>query len=301
MPTPNRRDFLDPAVLARLIALPLHARHAMLGGVSGKHRSPVRGSSLEFAQYRKYVPGDDTRRLDWRTWGRSDRFYIKEFEADTNLRMCLILDGSGSMGFGKEGATRLDYARKICGTLAYLAAQQGDAVGLWSVNGKATSEIPAKRGASHLGLVLDQLHNAKAAGETRLASTLHEAAEKISGRALVIIVSDLFLPPIELKSALQHLRFRKHDTAVFHLLDQAELDFDFDRPARFVDMEGGEPLLADPSLVARQYREAIRLYLAEMDEVIRTTGVDYLRVKLHEKYDDVLARFLLGRTPKGGR
>lgn len=301
MPTPNRRDFLDPAVLARLIALPLHARHAMLGNVSGKHRSPVRGSSLEFAQYRKYVPGDDTRRLDWRTWGRSDRFYIKEFEADTNLRMCLILDGSGSMGFGKEGATRLDYARKLCGTLAYLAAQQGDAVGLWSVNAKATAEIPAKRGASHLGLVLDQLNNAKAAGETRLASTLHEAAEKIPQRALVIIVSDLFLPPIELKSALQHLRFRKHDTAVFHLLDQAELDFDFDRPARFVDMEGGEPLLADPSLVARQYREAIRLYLAEMDEVIRTTGVDYLRVKLHEKYDDMLARFLLGRTPKGGR
>lgn len=301
MSTPNRRDFLDPAVLARLMALPLHARHAMLGSVSGKHRSPVRGSSLEFAQYRKYVPGDDTRRLDWRTWGRSDRFYIKEFEADTNLRLCLILDGSGSMGFGKEGATRLDYARKICGTLAYLAAQQGDAVGLWSVNGKATSEIPAKRGASHLGLVLDQLSNAKAAGETRLASTLHEAAEKIPQRALVVVVSDLFLPPIELKSALQHLRFRKHDTAVFHLLDQAELDFDFDRPARFVDMEGGEPVLADPSLVARQYREAIRLYLAEMDEVIRTTGADYLRVKLHEKYDDVLARFLLGRTPKGGR
>lgn len=301
MSTPNRRDFLDPAVLARLMALPLHARHAMLGSVSGKHRSPVRGSSLEFAQYRKYVPGDDTRRLDWRTWGRSDRFYIKEFEADTNLRLCLILDGSGSMGFGKEGATRLDYARKICGTLAYLAAQQGDAVGLWSVNGKATSEIPAKRGASHLGLVLDQLSNAKAAGETRLASTLHEAAEKIPQRALVVVVSDLFLPPIELKSALQHLRFRKHDTAVFHLLDQVELDFDFDRPARFVDMEGGEPLLADPSLVARQYREAIRLYLAEMDEVIRTTGADYLRVKLHEKYDDVLARFLLGRTPKGGR
>src|SRR5271155_2682680 len=114
-----KRSFLEPAVLARLLPLPLHARHAMLGSVSGKHRSPVRGSSLEFAQYRKYVPGDDTRRLDWRTWGRSDRFYIKEFEADTNLRLCLLIDTSGSMGFGPPRATRLDYARRIAGALGY--------------------------------------------------------------------------------------------------------------------------------------------------------------------------------------
>src|SRR5271154_5831518 len=129
----GKRSFLEPAVLARLLALPLHARHAMLGSVSGKHRSPVRGSSLEFAQYRKYVPGDDTRRLDWRAWGRSDRFYIKEFEADTNLRLCLLIDASGSMGFGPAGATRLDYARRLAGTLAYLAAKQGDGGGLWSL------------------------------------------------------------------------------------------------------------------------------------------------------------------------
>src|ERR1700749_2634998 len=139
----DRRNFLEPAVLGRLMALPLYARHAMLGSVSGKHRSPVRGSSLEFAQYRKYVPGDDIRRLDWRTWGRSDRFYIKEFEADTNLRICLLIDTSGSMGYGPKGATRLDYARRLAGTLAYLAAEQGDAVGLWSLAEKAI-EIPAK-------------------------------------------------------------------------------------------------------------------------------------------------------------
>jgi len=151
-----KRSFLEPAVLARLLPLPLHARHAMLGSVSGKHRSPVRGSSLEFAQYRKYVPGDDTRRLDWRTWGRSDRFYIKEFEADTNLRLCLLIDTSGSMAFGPSGATRFDYARKLAATLAYVAAKQGDAVGLWSL-AKSPVEIPAKRGASHLGIVLDQM------------------------------------------------------------------------------------------------------------------------------------------------
>jgi uncharacterized protein (DUF58 family) len=295
----NTRSFLDATVLARLIALPLHARHAMLGNVSGKHRSPVRGSSLEFAQYRKYVPGDDTRRLDWRTWGRSDRFYIKEFEADTNLRLCLLIDTSGSMGFGPPGTTRLDYARKLAGTLGYVAAQQGDGVGLWSLAEKAI-EIPAKRGAAHLGLVLDQMAGIKPTGGTTLLTALHDAAEKIRQRALVIIFSDLFVPPAELKSAIQHLRFRKHDVAVFHLLDQKELDFDFDRPARFIDMEGGEAVLADPSLISRNYREVVRRYLAEMDELVRTTGVDYHRVKMDERYDDVLARFLLGRTPKRG-
>lgn len=295
------RSFLDPTVLSRLMALPLNARQAMLGSVSGKHRSPVRGSSLEFAQYRKYVPGDDTRRLDWRTWGRSDRFYIKEFEADTNLRLCLLLDTSGSMNFGPAGSTRFDYARKLAGTLGYVAAQQGDAVGLWGMAEKPV-EIPAKRGASHLGLVLDQMSTLQPTGDTTLLTALHDAAEKIRQRALVIIFSDLFVPPVELKSAIQHLRFRKHDVAVFHLLDQQELDFDFDRPARFIDMEGGEAVLADPSLIARNYREAVRQYMHEIDELVRTTGMDYHRVKLHEKYDDVLAKFLLARLEKkGGR
>jgi uncharacterized protein (DUF58 family) len=292
-----RRSFLESAVLGRLMALPLHARHAMLGTVSGKHRSPVRGSSIEFAQYRKYVPGDDTRRLDWRTWGRSDRFYIKEFEADTNLRLCLLLDTSGSMDFGPAGATRLDYARKLAGTLGYLAASQGDAVGLRSL-GAPRVELPARRGPSHLGLVLDQLADVKAEGGTTLLAALHDAAENIRQRALVVIFSDLFVAPGELKTAIQHLRFKKHDVAMFHLLDQQELDFDFDQPAHFIDLEGGDPVLADPSLMARQYRRAVTAYLAEIDELVRATGVDYHRVRLQEKYDDVLVRFLLHRTPK---
>ena len=269
----------------------------MLGSVAGNHRSPVRGSSLEFAQYRKYVPGDDTRRLDWRTWGRSDRFYIKEFEADTNLRLCLLFDTSGSMDFGPAGATRLDYAKKLGGTLGYLAAQQGDGVGLWTLSDKPIN-IPAKRGAAHLGIVMDQINKIEPGGGTTLLQALHDAAEQIRQRALVVIFSDLFVPPEELKIAVQHLRFRKHDVAVFHLLDQQEIDFDFDRPARFVDMEGGEVILADPSLIARNYRAAVKRYLAEIDELVRTTGVDYHRVKLHERYDEVLVRFLLGRTPK---
>ena len=293
----DRRSFLDSAVLGRLMALPLHARHAMLGTVSGKHRSPVRGSSLEFAQYRKYVPGDDTRRLDWRTWGRSDRFYIKEFEADTNLRLCLLLDTSGSMAYGPAGATRLDYARKLAGTLGYLAAEQGDAVGLRSLAEKQI-EIPARRGPVHLGLVLDRLAEIKPMGGTTLLTALHDAAENIRQRALVVIFSDFFVPPAELKTAIQHLRFKNHDVTAFHLLDQKELDFDFDQPAHFIDLEGGDPVLADPSLIANNYRRAVRNYLTEMDDLVRATGMDYHRVKLHERYDEVLVRFLLNRTPK---
>jgi uncharacterized protein (DUF58 family) len=299
------RDFLDPKVLSRLTALPLFARSAMLGNVTGMHRSPVRGSSLEFAQYRKYVPGDDIRRLDWRAWGRSDRYFIKEFEADTNLRLVLLVDVSGSMAYGPEQATRLDYARRLAGTLGWLAARQGDAVGLWASAGtehrKGAGQpvnLPARRGATHLGLVLDSLGDLKAAGGTSLIESLHEAAERVSQRAQIVILSDLFTPAEELRTAIQHLRFRKHDVSVFHLLDQRELDFDFDRPARFVDLEGGEPILADPDDVARAYRQAVTEWLVAIDEIVRTTAIDYHRVKMHEDYSTVLARYLLGRTPK---
>jgi uncharacterized protein (DUF58 family) len=290
-----RHSFLESSVISRLLALPLNARQAMTGNVSGRHRSPVRGSSIEFAQYRKYVPGDDTRRLDWRTWGRSDRFYVKEFEADTNLRLALIVDASGSMAFGPTGATRLDYCRKLAGTLGYLAAQQGDAVGLWGVGKSHRQKLPARRGAAHLKLVLDQLSALEARGETTILESLHEAADQISQRALVVAISDFFVEPPKLKQALQHLRFRRHDIVLFHVLDSIELGFDFDRPARFVDVEGGESILADPSLIVRRYHEVVKRYLAEIDDIMRITGADYHRVMLKQPYEDVLARFLGAR------
>ena len=301
MPEPIQRDFLDPAVLGRLMGLPLNSRHPMVGSVSGRHRSPVKGSALEFAQYRKYVPGDDTRRLDWRTWGRTDRYYIKEFEADTNLRLCFIVDTSGSMAYGEEGNTRLDYARRIAGTLAYLAAQQGDAVGLYSSSKDFEHEVPARRGPIHLGIIFDQLGQLNANGESGLVSSIHQAAEKISQRALIVIVSDLLFEPEPLREALQHLRFRKHDVALFHLLDRQELDFDFDRPTRFVDLEGGPSLLADPSLIDRRYREALTNYFKTIDEIMNHSVIDYHRILLEEPYEQVLARFLMGRNPKTAR
>ena len=293
-----KRDYLNQKVLERLSTLQLHARLPMIGNVSGKHRSPIRGSSLEFAEYRKYVPGDDTRRLDWRAYARNDRYYIKEFEADTNLRMCLVVDTSGSMAFAHNGMSKLDYARRVAGTLAYIAALQGDAVGLYCAGKEFHIEIPPKRSATHLSVVLDELGSVEASGETGLADVLHETAERVPQRALIVVVSDLFIEPGVVRNCFDHLRFRKHDVAVFHLMAQNELEFEFDRPMRFVDMEGGEPILADPTVIGPQYRRAMEMYLESMDEVIRDTEVDYHRICIHEDYGDVLARFLLGRTPK---
>jgi uncharacterized protein (DUF58 family) len=174
-------------------------------------------------------------------------------------------------------------------------------VGLWGVGKDHRQKIPAKRGAGHLRLVLDQLGELEAKGETTIIESLHEAAEQISQRALVVVASDFFIEPAKLKHALQHLRFRRHDVVLFHVLDQVELDFDFDRPARFVDMEGGETLMADPALIARRYRDVVKQYMTDMDDVVRTTGADYHRILMKEPYEDVLARFLLARLQKKSR
>ena len=295
------RSFIDPQVVSRLAGLALDARIPMIGSVAGRHRSLTRGSSLEFSEYRKYVPGDDTRRLDWRAWGRSDRFYIKEFEADTNLRLCLVIDVSGSMGYGpqrmqKEGTTKLDFARRLCGTLAYLAAGQGDAVGLSCAGDRLFRlEIPPRRSAAHLKHVLDEIASMKAKGKTGLPDALHAISEKVVQRALMVVVSDLFAEPKELKKAFQHLRFRRHDVAVFHLLERNEIDFEFDRPIRFIDLEGAPPILVDPATMAHQYRAAVGTWLEEIKSIVRQSAVDYHRVGIEENYADVLARFLLAR------
>ena len=294
------RSFLDAQVLSRLAGIPLFARRPMQGNVSGRHASPHRGSSVEFAEYRKYVPGDDLRRLDWRAYGRSDRFYVKEFEADTNLRCCFVLDTSGSMNFGSTGITKIEYARRIAGTLGYLASQQGDAVGLACVAQGIVQNLPPKRNAAHLRLILDLLENAKPTGETQLAEVLHELAETIRQRALIIILSDLFIEPELLRSCFQHLRFRHHDAAIFHLLDPLELNFQFRRPMRFLDMEGGPAIFAEPNDIADRYDKALQEYLAKLKQVVLESAIDYQRVQIDESYEQALVRFLVGRAQAKG-
>ena len=299
-PDRRARSFLDAAVLSRLAGVPFLARRPMQGSVSGRHPSPHRGSSVEFAEYRKYVPGDDLRRLDWRAYGRSDRFYVKEFEADTNLRCCVVLDTSGSMGFGSTGVSKIEYGRRIAASLGYLALQQGDAVGLSCVANGIVKNLPPKRNPAHLLTMFDILEQAQPQGETELAPVLHQLAETIRQRALIVIISDLFVDPEELRSCFQHLRFRRHDVAVFHLLDPQELKFDFRRPMRFLDMEGGPAIFAEPNEIVERYHKALGGHLERLRQVVLESMVDFHRVSLDENFERVLMRFLVGRTEARG-
>ncbi|GAB5404921.1 MAG: DUF58 domain-containing protein [Aureliella sp.] len=297
----QQRRFLDPAVVANLSAIPLLARGPMLGNVSGRHTSPHRGASVEFAEYRKYVPGDDLRRLDWRAYGRSDRFYIKEFEADTNLRLVMVLDTSGSMNYGSVGTTKLDYARHLVANLSYMAIQQGDAVGMSAVAGSILQQVPQRRNPAHLKILFDTLEQIEPQGETGLVEVLHELAETVRQRAMVIILSDLFVDPQELRDCFEHLRFRKHDVAAFHLLDPEELAFEFQRPTRFIDMEGGTPIFADPVEIADRYHDALTAYLSSLQSVVNETAVDYHRVSIDTPYEEALRKFLVQRAMRGRR
>ena len=284
--------YLNHNLLSRLGNLPLEARHSMTGNVSGRHRSASRGSSVEFAEYRKYVAGDDTRRLDWKAYARSDRYYIKEFEADTNLRAYIVMDLSGSMNYHPEQVeTKYMRACRLAANLAYIAIRQGDAVGLSfarQTKDGAALHIPASRRPAHLNVLISQMDTHSPQGETVLPDTLHELAERVGRRALVLIFSDLFTDTAELKNALRHLHFRKHDVAVFHLVDQLEIDFDFDRPIRFVDMEGGGSLITEPDLIADEYRAIVVSYLEETRRICTDINADYRLVGTGDSLEDVL-------------
>jgi uncharacterized protein (DUF58 family) len=301
--TEHHWDFLDTPVIARLSRLTVSVRLPMLGSVTGIHRSATRGSSVEFAEYRKYAPGDDLKFLDWRVFGRTDKYFIREFEADTNLRCYVVLDTSASMKFTSGQMTRFEFARRIAGTLAHLLVHQGDATGLVCFTDKTLHELPPRRTPTHLRQLLDTLAEAKPQGETNLVSTLHGLAERIRQRSLVILISDLFTEVADLLDCFKHLRFYKHDVAVFHLMDRQEFDFDFTRPVRFVDMENGMDLITDPAVVRDAYHEALHDYLTTMAHGCREFDVDYRLTYLDQGYEGVLTQFLLQRIKrtKGGR
>lgn len=294
-------SFIDHEVIARLGAIPIEARQPMLGNASGRHRSPLRGSSVEFAEYRKYVQGDDTRRLDWKAYARSDRYYIKEFEADTNLRAYMFIDTSGSMDFSFENETKIEYARKLAGAISYLSIDQGDSAGLSLCNESTHLEIPPRRKASHLQNIFKNLAEIEPKGQTGLTQGLHDIAEKITSRAMIVVVSDFFCDLEELKSSLQHLLHKKHDVTLFHLMDPQEIDFDFERPHRFVDMEDNTSIVAEPNMIKEEYREAVKEFLVEIEATAHDANAAYRLIRTSENYEDVLSEFLLDRVPKGGK
>jgi len=288
--------WLDSQVLNRLMHLTLMARSPMEGSVSGLHKSPHRGSSVEFAEYRNYVPGDDIRRLDWRVFARTDRFFLKEYEAETNLRCYFVLDASGSMRFGQAPGGKLTYAKRLIATLAYITAHQGDASGLICAHAKSAQEIPPRRNPAHLKVIFETLDKVEGRGETGLIAALHDLAERVRRRALVIVVSDFFCDLEPLLNCFQHLRFQKHDLAIFHLLDRAELDFQFDRPVRFMDLESSMSVVTEPASIRDEYLRQFHLFLEQLRGGCNEFGVDYRQVVTDQDYERVLADFLVERA-----
>ena len=293
--------FLDRGRSVATGRLPLFARRPMQGSVSGRHASPHRGSSVEFAEYRKYVPGDDLRRLDWRAYGRSDRFYVKEFEADTNLRCCLVVDTSGSMDFGSQGVTKIEYARRMAGTLGYLACQQGDAVGLACVADGIVRSLPPKRNAAHLQAVFDMLERDAAAGRDatgrRAARTGRDDPPAGAGHD--------YLGPVRRAGIARQLLSAPALSAgttwrCFICSIRWSSNSTFRRPMRFLDMEGGPAIFAEPNDIADRYQKALHSYLDELKQVVLESAIDYQRVSLDEDYEQVLVRFLVGRAAAKG-
>ena len=294
--------FLDPAVLARIGSLELLARTVVEGFVAGLHRSPHLGLSTDFAEHRAYMPGDDTRRIDWKLYARTDRYYVKEFEAETNASALFVLDVSPSMRFRSEGAalSKLDYARFLVACLAHFGQGQRDRVGVATFDRAVIDYVPPS--TRHLPHVLHTLERAEAApaGENRselvtLEAPMRQVAEHARRRGIVIVVSDLYDEPGAVSDAVSLLRARGSDVSVFQVLDPAELDFPYDEAATFRDAETGETLPVIPDKLAEKYRAAIAGHVAETARLLGESGVDHALLRTDRPLDDALFAYLANR------
>ncbi len=285
--------FVDPIVLSRIGNLELVARHVVDGFINGMHRSPYFGASVDFAEHRGYVPGDDIRRVDWRLFARTDRFYIKEYEADTNSNFSVLLDVSKSMGFGSRGITKLEYAKMLAGCLTYLVHKQRDRVGLVAFDSDVVEFVPAS--AKHMDVVLHTLDKVKPSSPGSLRGPLHKMAEHFGRRGLLVLISDLYEEPDAVLDAVGPLRFRGNDLIVFHLLDPAELDFTFDAPSSFEDLESGEQIPIVPEALADQYRSLVRAHIDGLTERFSGSRIDYTLVNTSAPLDHALFSYLTTR------
>ncbi|HKR23143.1 MAG TPA: DUF58 domain-containing protein [Pyrinomonadaceae bacterium] len=296
--TPAR--FLDPELLARVGSLELLARAVVEGFMSGLHRSPFTGFSTEFTEYRQYNPGDDLRYLDWRLLGRTDRYFIKKYRADTNTQCHILIDTSASMNYAHAtSVTKLQYAQFLAASLAYLLNRQQDAVGLIGFGDKIHTHVPARNRTGHMRTIFGTLSMIEAGGETRLAESLHQLAEILTRRGIVVLISDFYDQPDRLKEAFQHLRFKGHDLVAFHVLDQNELDFQFTDPVLLLeDAETQEQMPVLPDVVMSGYRERMRRHIDEMRECAAANHVDYEMLLTKQPLDFALFSFLSRRAGK---
>jgi uncharacterized protein (DUF58 family) len=292
------RHFLDPAVIARLSHLDVRARMVVEGFIAGMHRSPFHGFSVEFAEHRPYVPGDPLKNLDWKVWARSDRYLVKQYTEETNLRCHLLVDLSGSMGFRSERAalSKLEYAQSLAAALAYLMLHQQDAVGALMFAERPLRYIPARAIRSHLDILLKALGSSEPQGRTRLGPVLHELAERIKRRGLVILCSDLMDRPAEVLSGLQHFRHRNHEVIVFHVLDPDEIEFPYTDTATFVDLESGDRLTTEPWEIARRYREKFAAWTEAYKRNCRERRIDYVQLDTRTPFDRALLAYLEKRA-----
>jgi uncharacterized protein (DUF58 family) len=292
-PSEGTLQFLDPKVASSLSGLDLVARLVVEGFMTGLHKSPYHGFSVEFAEHRQYMPGDNLKHVDWKLYGKSDRFYVKIFEEETNLRSHLLVDVSASMGYASPGRlTKFQYASFLAASLAYLMLKQQDAVGLLTFRDKVERLIPPRSSRSHLRLLLQELETAEPASTTAMGKALEELAERIKRRGLILLFSDLMDDPTSVMRALKHFRHRHHEVVVFHILDPYEIDFPFRRESGFIDMETGQELLTQPWEIADQYRERFDAWSRSYERVCLDNRIEYVRVSTETPYDVGLLRYL---------
>jgi uncharacterized protein (DUF58 family) len=295
---PRELRFLDPAVLARLGTLELKARTVVEGFLSGLHRSPYKGFSVEFAEYRQYMPGDDLSSIDWKVYARSDRYYVKKFEEETNLDLHILLDISASMGYGSRGITKVQYASVLAASLAYLMHRQRDAVGLTLFDETIVEMLRPSARPGHLRTLLLTLDRMQLGHRTDVSKPLHLLANGIAKRGMVVLISDLLDDPGEVVQGLRHFRFRGTDVIVFHVMDPDELTFPFERASRFRDLEGDDELMAVPSVVRQQYLEALNGAIDVYRRELGGAGIDYRLLDTSEPLEFALMSYLStrGRT-----
>lgn len=293
---PAELRYLDPAVIARLGTMELRAKTIVEGFISGLHRSPFRGFSVEFAEYRQYLPGDDLSTIDWKVYARSDRYYVKKYEEDTNLDCHVMLDVSASMTYRSGAVSKLDYGSYLTAALAYLMHRQRDAVGFVAFDEQIVERLPARTRPGHLKSVLLALSRLEAGTRSDVSKPLHQLAEALSRRSMVIVISDLLDEPEPVISGLKHLRFQGMDVIVFHVLDRAELTFPFERPARFKDMETDAELLAAPHAVRKEYLRRLDEMVALYARELRGAGIDYVQLDTSMALETALLAYLSTRA-----
>jgi uncharacterized protein (DUF58 family) len=285
--------FVDPKVLARIGNLELLAKTVVDGFINGLHRSPYFGASVDFAEHRGYMPGDDIRRVDWKLYARTDRYYLKEYEADTNTNFSAILDISRSMSFESRGISKLEYGKFLCACLAYFAQKQRDRIGCVTFDNDIVDHIPPS--AKHLERVLHTLDRAKPTRAGDLKIPMQKMAEHFGRRGILVIVSDLYEHPEAVMDAVKPLRFRGNDLVVFHVLDPAEIDFNFDEASSFQDLESGEQIPVVPSGMADEYRKLVQEHIAALSSRFSQNRVDYALVNTATPLDYALFKYLSAR------